>query len=622
MSVQKPLVELPNEVPPTVPAAKPMQIASIYIGDLDQTITEPQLVEYFKPFGTILNVRVCRDIITQRSLGYGYVNYDNHDDAERAIETLNFKRIGEKCVRLMWQQRDPALRYSGNGNIFVKNLESGVDSKKLHELFTKFGAILSCKIMEDEEGKSRGYGFVHFKEESSATSAIEKMNGSDAHANDEKRALYVANFIRRNARIAALVANFTNVYIKQVLPDVDREVIEKFFAKFGGITSAAACKDKNGRVFAFCNFANHDDAVKAIEAVHDQHVEGLTESGETIYVQRAQPRSERLIALRQKYMQCQSLGNNLYVRNFDLSFTDDNLLELFREYGDVKSCRIMTDANGTSRGFGFVSFANAEQANAALREMNGRMLNNKPLIVNIAQRRDQRYTMLRMQFQQRLHMMMRQLQQQHQHQQMAFGAAMGAGRGGNVAGMPSASPAGRGMRGGRHMRANGRGGHMVAPPVDVTAMAAASMADAPSVAAAAPVVSSTKPITPVPAQKPTPALASTRTPSHTSTTVSAAPAVASPTPLLSPGQAPETPPLPPISVNELVSMSPEEQRAALGDRLFIKVCEVAPEYAPKITGMFLEMSYMDAYELLQNQKVFMDRVTEALCVLKAHNHAL
>lgn len=77
----------------------------------------------------------------------------------------------------------------------------------------------------------------------------------------------------------------------------------------------------------------------------------------------------------------------------------------------------MTDANGVSRGFGFVSFVNAEQANAALREMNGRMLNNKPLIVNIAQRRDQRYTMLRMQFQQRLHLMMKQMQQQQQQQQ-------------------------------------------------------------------------------------------------------------------------------------------------------------------------------------------------------------
>lgn len=86
----------------------------------------------------------------------------------------------------------------------------------------------------------------------------------------------MANFIRRNARLAALVANFTNIYIKQVLPTVNKEVIEKFFAKFGGITSAAACKDKSGRVFAFCNFEKHDDAVKAIEAMHDKHIDGIT----------------------------------------------------------------------------------------------------------------------------------------------------------------------------------------------------------------------------------------------------------------------------------------------------------------------------------------------------------
>jgi polyadenylate-binding protein len=539
---------------------KPLQIASIYVGDLDATINEPQLVELFKSFGTILNVRVCRDIITQRSLGYGYVNFDSHEDAEKAIEAMNFKRVGDKCMRLMWQQRDPALRYSGNGNIFVKNLETQVDSKSLHDIFTKFGAILSCKVMEDEEGKSRGYGFVHFKDEAAAKDAIVKMNGSADHAAEEKRALYVANFIRRNARLAALVANFTNVYIKQVLPSVNKDVIEKFFAKFGGITSAAACKDKNGRVFAFCNFEKHDDAVKAIEAMHDHHIDGITPPGEKLYVQRAQPRSERLIALRQKYMQHQSLGNNLYVRNFDPEFTDADLLELFKEYGNVKSCRVMVSENGASRGFGFVSFSDADEANAALREMNGRMLNGKPLIVNIAQRRDQRYTMLRMQFQQRLQMMMRQM-----HQQMPF--VGGQGR-------PMRGRGGRQQHGGRAQ------GHPMPMP------------------------------SPHQPQQPQPGFA---TPAKSG--------FISATPKHSPGQAPETPPLPPITPQELESMSPQEQRAALGDRLFLKVYDIAPELAPKITGMFLEMELKDAYELLNDQKRLEDRVTEALCVLQAHQTA-
>lgn len=551
-------------------AAKSIHVASIYVGDLDPIMNEPQLVELFKPFGTILNVRVCRDIITQRSLGYGYVNFNNHEDAERAIETLNFKRVGERCIRLMWQQRDPALRYSGNGNIFVKNLEKEVDSKNLHDIFTKFGSILSCKVMEDEQGKSRGYGFVHFKEEDAAKSAIVKMNGSADHASEDKKMLYVANFIRRNARLATLVANFTNVYIKQVLPTVNKEVIEKFFAKFGGITSAAACKDKNGRIFAFCNFEKHDDAVKAIEAMHDSHIDGISAPGEKLYVQRAQPRSERLIGLRQKYMQCQSLGNNLYVRNFDPDFTDESLLELFKEYGEVKSCRIMMSENGASRGFGFVSFANADEANAALREMNGRMLNGKPLIVNIAQRRDQRYTMLRMQFQQRLQMMMRQM-----NQQMPFVGGQGRATRG---------------RGGRQQHPGREQGHTMPMAMPM----------------------------PSPQQHAQPQQQQQQ-PQGFSTPSAAG--FISATPRHSPGPAPETPPLPPISPQELDAMSPEEQRAALGDRLFLKVYEIAPELAPKITGMFLEMDLKDAFELLNNHKRLEDRVTEALCVLKAHEVA-
>nr|CCC50573.1 putative polyadenylate-binding protein 1 [Trypanosoma vivax Y486] len=478
----------------------------------------------------------------------------------------------------MWQQRDPALRYSGNGNIFVKNLKGEVDSRELSVIFKRFGEILSCKVMSDEGGRSRGYGFVHFKDDTAAKNAIESMNGDKEHADAAKAALYVANFIRRNARLAALVANFTNVYIKQLLPTVNKDTIEKFFSKFGGITSAATCKDKNGRAFAFCNFEKHDDAVKAIEAFHDQVIEGVTPPGEKLYVQRAQPRSERLIALRQKYMQCQSLGNNLYVRNFDVEFSEKDLHVLFEEYGTIRSCRVMTDANGNSRGFGFVSFENADQANAALREMNGRMLNGKPLIVNIAQRRDQRFMMLRVQFQQRMQMMLRHMRP------MSLG------------GKNFPQPR-RNMRGGRSVR------HPLPPPPPPQQQQQHQQQQQQSLQQQRPA----RPQELQPYQR-------NEMFSTPSMGVSAAPR----TPQASPSTAPDTPPLPPISSEDLSNMTLEEQRAALGDRLYIKVYEIAPDYAPKITGMFLEMDMKDAFVLLSNQKLLEDKVTEALCVLKVH----
>merc|ERR1719213_921954 len=180
------------------------QFASLYVGDLHPDTTEAILYEVFNSVGPVASIRVCRDTVSRRSLGYGYVNFHAVSDAERALDTLNYSNIKGRVCRVMWIHRDPSLMKSGVGNVFVKNLDRNIDNKALYDTFSLFGNILSCKVVTDPSGKSRGYGFVHYETEEAAKQAIERVNGMQIG----DKTVEVTAFLKSNEREPVEIKNY------------------------------------------------------------------------------------------------------------------------------------------------------------------------------------------------------------------------------------------------------------------------------------------------------------------------------------------------------------------------------------------------------------------------------
>ena len=74
---------------------------------------------------------------------------------------------------------------------------------------------------------------------------------------------------------------------------------------------------------------------------------------------------------------------NLYIGNLPFKITEEELKSIFSEYGDLKRAIIvMNNETGRSRGFGFVEFANKEEGQKAITELNGKEVQGRSIIVN------------------------------------------------------------------------------------------------------------------------------------------------------------------------------------------------------------------------------------------------
>lgn len=161
---------------------------TIFVGDLDDDITDGELRQAFDPFGDILNAKVCRDAVTNKSKNYGFISFTNKPDAEKAIREMHGSMLKRRPIKTNWatrNQKTQPVQYDydqvyketseENCTVYVTNLPDRISDQALTKHFELYGKILgSPRIFE-----GKNFAFIKFDSHAAAATAIVKANGSE-----------------------------------------------------------------------------------------------------------------------------------------------------------------------------------------------------------------------------------------------------------------------------------------------------------------------------------------------------------------------------------------------------------------------------------------------------------
>jgi polyadenylate-binding protein len=283
------------------------------------------LYETFSYFGNILSCKVCtkkvekvgkdgKTTIEDESLGYGFVHFETPEAAKLACQKVNGMLIeGKKVSVAPFVRKVERSNTSGDlyfTNVYIKDLDTALDTKGLEVFFKKFGEITSASVSTDKDGKSKGFAFLNYKDAESAKKACAECDGKVIEGVSAKgKPLYCGKAEKKEDRKMKLMKQYENkrqetqglnLYVKNIDETWSEDKLREIFEKFGTLTSCAIMKDDKevSRGFGFVCFSNAEDAGKAISELHNKIF-----SNKPLYVSLAQRKDARRQELEQQFIQ-------------------------------------------------------------------------------------------------------------------------------------------------------------------------------------------------------------------------------------------------------------------------------------------------------------------------------
>jgi len=150
---------------------------NLIVNYLPQAMTQDDLRSLFSSMGELESCKLIRDKVSGQSLGYGFVNFVNATDAEKAITTLNGLKMQLKTIKVSFAR--PSTPLIKDANLYVSGLPKTMTHEDLQRVFQPYGRIITSRILQDAcTGMSRGVGFVRFDKRPEAENAINNLNNT------------------------------------------------------------------------------------------------------------------------------------------------------------------------------------------------------------------------------------------------------------------------------------------------------------------------------------------------------------------------------------------------------------------------------------------------------------
>ncbi|XP_019728004.1 ELAV-like protein 1 isoform X3 [Hippocampus comes] len=321
---------------------------NLIVNYLPQGMSQDDLRNLFGSVGEVESAKLIRDKVGGHSLGYGFVNYVNPSDAERAIESLNGLRLHSKTIKVSYAR--PSSDTIKDANLYITSLPKTMMQKDVEEMFSRYGRIINSRVLVDQStgrtvalkplprslahslarlsctGMSRGKAFIRFDKRSEAEEAAKNINGQKPPGASEPISVRFAadpNMMKNTQLLSQLYHNQSR--------------------RFAGPMHHQAQR------FRFSPMG-----VDHMGSVGSVGVPGNSASGWCIFIY--------------------NLGQD----------ADESILwQMFGPFGAVTNVKVIRDFNTNKcKGFGFVTMTNYEEAAMAIASLNGYRLGDKTLQVS------------------------------------------------------------------------------------------------------------------------------------------------------------------------------------------------------------------------------------------------